>query len=171
MTFKTIDDYNAMILKDPYFEGRWSYYSKIINISKEIRPRTILEIGSNGFNLINESSTLELEKQYNADFYWDITKTPWPFDDKQFDLVIALQVWEHLGCSQREAFIELKRVSKNAILSFPYKWLVGDTNHYNITKNIINFWTLEEEYVLQRIVKNTKNLKNNKYRLINWYEF
>jgi hypothetical protein len=153
MIFKTLDEYKAALVTSPYLEGRWSYYSKVINMVKEIKPKTILEIGSNGFPLFHDSIKLEVDKMADAHVYWDITQTPWPFIDKEFDVVIALQVWEHLGNKQREAFIEARRVGKNVILSFPYKWKSGDADHLNITKDIIKYWTLDEDYILQRIVK------------------
>lgn len=168
MTFKTIDDYKLALADNPYFEGRWPHFVKVINIIKEIKPKNILEIGANGFCLCEESTKLDIDQSIDADIYWDITKIPWPIDEKKFDLVIALQVWEHLGDKQREAFIEMRRVTKNAILSYPYKWKSGDSEHLNITKDIIKFWTLDEEYLLERIVKSPKRDKD---RIIYWYEF
>lgn len=54
--------------------------------------------------------------QHNA------TEKPWPIANKQYDLFIALQVWERLDNKQSRAFREVMRVSRAAILSFPYLW-------------------------------------------------
>ncbi len=60
------------------------------------------------------------EKYINKEFKHDAIVVPWPIDDKAYDLFIALQVWEHLERKQKEAFEEVMRTSKAAILSFPY---------------------------------------------------
>jgi hypothetical protein len=39
--------------------------------------------------------------------------------DNAYDLFVALQVFEHLGTSQREAFREVRRVARHAIISLP----------------------------------------------------
>lgn len=67
--------------------------------------------------------------------------------NKQYDLLIALQVWEHLDNKQTRAFRELKRVAKRAILSFPYEWTGGEQKpshraHRDIDKALISDWTL-----------------------------
>jgi SAM-dependent methyltransferase len=77
---------------------------------------------------------------------WDINNVPFPLKDNQFDFSVALQVWEHLD-NQQNAFKELYRISKNIILSFPYKWKSTKCNrHYNITDEKINEWTCNLPY-------------------------
>jgi hypothetical protein len=40
-------------------------------------------------------------------FTFDATTKPWPINDKQYDLFIALQVWEHLDNKQSRALEKL----------------------------------------------------------------
>jgi SAM-dependent methyltransferase len=41
--------------------------------------------------------TLDFNPAVNPDVVWDLNKTPWPFDDNQFDEIHAYEVLEHLG--------------------------------------------------------------------------
>jgi hypothetical protein len=52
-------------------------------------------------------------------YLYDARKTPWPFKDKQYDLFIALRVFQHLFPKQKEAFLEAKRIAKNIIIVVP----------------------------------------------------
>lgn len=68
----------------------------------------------------------------NIRYLHDATITPCPIEDKAYDLLIALQVWEHLEGKQQDVFKEVMRVSKMAILSFPYKWKTSCPIHSGI---------------------------------------
>ena len=62
-------------------------------------------------------------------------------------MFIALQVWEHLGNKQSRAFREVMRISRSAVLSFPYDWDCpkGNANypeHHRIDEELIGDWTL-----------------------------
>lgn len=77
----------------------------------------------------------------------DATEKPWPVGDKQYAMFTALQVWEHLGNKQSRAFREVMRISKSAVLSFPYKWKCPKTNanypeHQMIDEELIGDRTL-----------------------------
>jgi hypothetical protein len=90
------------------------------------------------------------EKSINKIHEHDATIVPWPIKDKEYDLFIALQVWEHLAGKQKEAFREAMRTSKMAILSFPYMWdcPIDNANypeHHMISEEIIREWTLNIE--------------------------
>lgn len=68
--------------------------------------------------------------------------TSWPISDQSYDLVIALQVWEHLGDRQVEAFAELPRIARYAILSLPYKCRRrSNPSHSNIDDAVVRRWT------------------------------
>ena len=79
---------------------------------------------------------------------FDATTKPWPIADKAYDMFIALQVWEHLDGKQTRAFREVMRVSKKAVLSFPYHWEGGIADkpshraHRDIDMELIRDWTL-----------------------------
>ena len=72
----------------------------------------------------------------------DATKVPWPFEDKQFGLFIALQVFEHLGKRQPDAFREVRRVARHAIISLPIDWDMGDPKniHHMIPEERVLSW-------------------------------
>lgn len=140
-----------------YYEGRWAYISEVTGIIKK-HPgiRRVLELGPSHHTIVKNCDIMVkpeddvwgrpenvVAKQYEH----DATVMPWPIKDKEYDLFIALQVWEHLAGRQREAFGEVMRTSKTAILSFPYKWDCPKDNanypeHHMIDKDVISGWTL-----------------------------
>ena len=143
---------------------RWDQYLfKVAELAAEINPNTVLEIGTNGIGLYFDSDSMGITPKTNPTFLHDATVAPWPFKDKQYDLGIATQVWEHLGTGQTVAFGELQRTCKKAILSFPYLWQCDPTDcHYNITAEKINEWTNNCKYSKEYVIY---------YRLIRLYEF
>jgi len=157
-------------------ESRWAYTSQVIDKIKTI-PRSInsvLEVGCASMPLCKTSTVMDLRKSFlstlrNPWVRHDATDTPWPFEDKQFDLFVALQVWEHLGGKQEQAFSEVMRISKGAILSFPYLWRMEDESncHHMVTKKMIKKWTCG--------IKPSKVIKSQKGsgppRLIYHFEF
>lgn len=120
--------------------SRWDYISLAINEIELLQPSSICETGSEGMYLSNDSTIIELipKNSGHEEIIHDLNNIPYPIKNKQFDLFIALQVWEHLN-NQIEAFKEVRRISHNAILSFPHKW-IGDSTH-NVSKNDISRWT------------------------------
>jgi hypothetical protein len=118
--------------KDGY-RYRWKYMGYVIEQLKTMNPKTICEAGANGVLLCKESFSMDLPD-------YDLNLIPYPFKDKQFDCFVALQVWEHLN-KRSEAFREVTRISKAAILSFPYEWKHGDKRHRNIDWKKIKKWT------------------------------
>jgi hypothetical protein len=73
--------------------------------------------------------------------------------DKYFDCFVALQVWEHLE-NHEQAFNEVMRISKTAILSFPYRWTHSDKQHNNIDESVIAKWTCNIPPVHVKKIKN-----------------
>ena len=78
-----------------------------------------------------------------ADLQHDIGKAPWPARDGEYDLVVALQVWEHLEGRQRQAFAEARRVGRRVLLSLPYLWQCPGDCHHGIDDDMIFGWTGE----------------------------
>lgn len=72
----------------------------------------------------------------------DATVAPWPIEDRAYDLFVGLQVFEHLGTRQAEAFREVRRVACHAILSLPIGWQMDDpTNcHHGLTMERVFSW-------------------------------
>ena len=136
----------------PYWKNRWvSYLKDVAELTLKLNPKKVLEIGSFELPLCLESDTMDIIGE--PTYFHDATNVPYPIPDKYYDLVISTQVWEHLGTGQREAFKEVKRISKAAIFTFPYLWKnPEDVIHFNIDKRKINFWTCEEPFVVERKV-------------------
>jgi len=123
------------------YEKRWGYNSVVIDMMNKLEFDSVLEAGSMGLPLAVEGETLDKNDKFHPTYIHDLTVFPYPFKDKQFDLFVALQVWEHLGESQRPAFLEAARIAKNVILSFPYKWKAGSAIHIGVDENVIAGWT------------------------------
>jgi len=51
-------------------------------------------------------------------------------------------VFEHLGTRQPEAFLEVRRVARNAILSLPIDWVMADPRncHHLVTEERVLGW-------------------------------
>jgi len=132
------------------FNGRWNYLSVVINQLKLINPQTVLELGAYKINLTNISDNMDLELSYidpdnisNKTYIQDATSLPWDIPDKYYDVFVALQVFEHFeNQKQSEVFNEAMRISKNVILSLPYKWnKPDDLMHHMIDDKKIKKWT------------------------------
>ena len=159
MELITYERYSKKVekLKDRYWlkskDVRWNYMLPVLRIIKEINPETAIELGTHKVSLMNFSDTIALEIETvdpdnikNNNFIFDASKTPWPIEDKKYDLFVALQVLEHLGPNQEKVFSEIKRISKNVIISLPYKWnCPDDKEHHMIDDIVINKWTKNEK--------------------------
>jgi hypothetical protein len=103
--------------------------SIVIDVLREyVQPRSILEIGCNGIPLSSDSHTMDISDRHypqGLTYLHNAAKLPWPIGDKVYDVVVALQVFEHLDDSrvkQTSIFREATRVANSVVLSLPYKW-------------------------------------------------
>jgi len=127
---------------DPYYEGRKAYMTLAQKLALTFSPENALEIGPgpSGLPILRGSDTMDLRG--DPTYRHDAGLVPWPVADKSYDVVIALQVWEHLCGKQRAAFSEVKRVAcRGAVLSFPYMWGAGSDIHREIGFRQIVEWT------------------------------
>lgn len=143
--------------KEEYYAGRWAYLQEVIKLVGEIAPRSVLELGPALFTVVKNSDIMrkpEIDKWGmpahidSMEYLHDATKTPWPVI-KKYDLFIALQVFEHLTGCQAQAFKEVKRIARYAILSLPYRWDCPRDNpnypeHHMIDESTILEWTKGE---------------------------
>lgn len=96
--------------------------------------RTALELGPHvrsiivGADVMDRKALPDLVTEGRLTVH-DATAAPWPFADKSYDLFVALQVFEHLGSRQREAFAEARRIARHAIVSLPIDWVMEDPSH------------------------------------------
>lgn len=113
---------------------RWAYHRLSIEWAKELgltSPERVLEMGPMGVTIVNGAKTVDYDASknnrdwliegYRPTYLLDARKTPWPFGDKEFDLIVALRIFHHLVPNQRAAFHEARRTSKALILVVPGK--------------------------------------------------
>ncbi|MDZ4241922.1 MAG: hypothetical protein U1D99_03755 [Candidatus Omnitrophota bacterium] len=129
--------YEENALKNPAwksYRARWSYHAVAIEIVKSLdisSPRGVLEIGPFGANVIQGSDTMDLPSgewrmpDYGRTIRHDARSIPWPFQEKRYELLIALRVWHHLAPFQEEAFREAKRIAHHIIIACPENEIVG----------------------------------------------
>lgn len=142
-------DFDRLSAHDPYYAGRWPYFEKAGRVVMALRLfGPVLEIGPYRFPLVIGSDTMDIRDIYKPTFQWNAGCPTWPVKDKTYDLLIGLQVWEHLGENQHVAFSEACRVSKWILLSFPFKWnCPKDKIHHGIGPEKISSWTNGMEYM------------------------
>ena len=144
-------EFDEMVAGDPYYRGRWGYTSVALVEAARLMVRddlrTALEVGApvkpilTGAHVMDYRLRDELDPSVEVTVH-DATKVPWPFKDKAFGLFIALQVFEHLGKRQAEAFREVRRVARHAIISLPIDWDMGDPKniHHMISQEKVLSW-------------------------------
>jgi hypothetical protein len=154
----TYDDYLGLLdgPRGGYYTGRWAYFKEVLQLVEREKPESVIELGPGFLPVVKNSDIIinpdgdqfgrPVTLEGNV-FTFDATTKPWPIGDKQYDLFLALQVWEHLDNKQSRAFREVMRVSKSAILSFPYNWEGGEDKpshraHRRIDRELIADWTL-----------------------------
>ncbi|MBD3194902.1 MAG: methyltransferase domain-containing protein [Candidatus Lokiarchaeota archaeon] len=160
MKYVNWKEYTKLGMRRPYYRERWCYIREVVNIIKKIDPESVLELGVRHIRVVKNSDVMDL-KDYDigAKYVMDARKLPWPIPDNEYDLFIALEVFEHLKKTNRsDIFREIKRTSNMAILSFPYKWDWPDKDnpHYMIDDDIIKEWTDYHEPVIEKVVMNRK---------------
>lgn len=133
----------------------------------------VLELGPYKSPLIEDEDVMDITDDFiknypiniNSFFKHDCSVTPYPIENKKYDLVIACQVMEHLGIygQQKKIFDEFERISKRAIISLPYKWYAPDMrDHHMIDERMIDYWAKNRKYSFQMIINS---------RIIRIYEF
>lgn len=138
----THSEYRRAREQHRYLKSRWNYYREAIAMAERLAPRRVLEIGCRYTPLFPGGDRLDYMAEFRPTILHDATVVPWPIADQSYDLVIALQVWEHLGNRQREAFAELPRIARYAILSLPYKWRRrSNPSHSNIDDAVVSRWS------------------------------
>jgi hypothetical protein len=135
-------EFNSAAATDKYFRGRWHYFEEAIKVAARLRPKSVLEIGAYTLPLFYGSDRLDIRRRKAVTVVHDIRKTPWPMSAAAYDLLIALQVWEHLNGRQEAAFLEACRLAKHVLLSVPYKWNVpANPSHHAIDEVKTARWT------------------------------
>ena len=172
--FLTKDIIHNLEKNDEYYKDRWSYYEEVIDIISSLRNiDNILEIGPYKSPLIEGIDVIDITDRYMGEYPFKINKfynhncieTPYPIEDKKYDLVIACQVMEHLGMrgEQRRIFDEFERISNKVIISLPYKWFNPNMrDHHMIDEKMIDYWANNRKPVFQSFIN---------HRIVRVYEF
>ena len=135
----------------PYYRARTVYMRAAGDLADELIDRdgltTALELGPHLRPLIVGADVMDLRlspdlQTTGRQVAADATKAPWPFADRAYDLFVALQVFEHLGTRQADAFHEVRRVARHAILSLPIDWEMDDPKncHHRLSHERVLEW-------------------------------
>lgn len=147
----TEPEFDEMAARFPYYKGRWGYMSAALaqasTIIRRHGVRTALELGAPvrpilvGADVMDIKARPELDPSVPITIH-DATQAPWPVGDKAYDLFLALQVFEHLRDRQPEAFREVRRVARHAIISLPIDWEMDDPKncHHRIPEERVLSW-------------------------------
>lgn len=121
-------------------DNRWSYMGPICERLARLEG-SVLELGPATTPIVPGADTMD-RRSYGIPltYEWNATIAPWPIADKQYDIFIALQVFEHLKGKQSRAWGEVCRIANRAIISVPWEW-PGDGSHSGIDNKTIRSWT------------------------------
>lgn len=145
LKFLTYDEFSGLVAaqegihwsKD-LLNARWTYHESVVRILEELNldsPDSVLEVGTMGAQVVSGSKTMDLPKAdqepragwlHNCHpgdtIFHDARSTPWPFHDKQFEVVVALRVLQHLTPCQETALRECFRVANHVIIVVDYEY-------------------------------------------------
>lgn len=134
-------------------------HRKVIDLIKGtgIAPKDILELGSGNYPLLDGSDTMDKSPAGNPVFLHDIRRMPWPVA-RRYKMILALQVFEHLGECQARVFEEMKKTADHAIITVPYMWNNTKTkslidSHCRIGEAQIVYWTGNYPAVLTKLIR------------------
>lgn len=112
-------------------EGYWDYPAHWITFREIMKhkPESVLEIGcARGYLLkrlqdegiraegLEVSDHCYLTRVCDGVQVWDLTQTPWPFKDQEFDLCFSAAVLEHIPAAKIDAIAaEIRRVTKRGL--------------------------------------------------------
>jgi Methyltransferase domain len=140
-------EFDDVARRFPYYGPRGRYLSNAARIADELIAtkdlERALEVGPHlrplivGADVIDRKANADLALEPSAELLvHDLRRVPWPIADGRYDLFVALQVFEHLGDAQNQAFREVVRVARHAIISLPIDWDMDDpTNSHHMISN------------------------------------
>ncbi|MET0801921.1 MAG: class I SAM-dependent methyltransferase [Actinomycetota bacterium] len=147
----TLAEFEMVAAGDAYYGGRRRYFGAAAWLASDLIERygvaTALELGPNVRPLLSGADVMDRVERPGLEasghiILHDATSIPWPFGDRQYDLFVALQVFEHLGESQAAVFAEVRRVACHAMISLPIDWEMDDPRnpHHGITHERVLSW-------------------------------
>ncbi len=120
---------SADVYNEAYYDtfGRFASYFFQIDLTRELKPRSVLEVGP-GNGLVSahlsrigiDVTTCDFDKRVKPDVIADIRELPLP--ENRFDTVLAFEILEHIPFADvPKALAEIARVSRrHAVISVPY---------------------------------------------------
>jgi hypothetical protein len=147
----TREQFVALRADDPYYADREQYMAAAARTAGHLISRhqlvSALELGPYRQPIVTGSDVIELRPPSGLRgarrlIVHDATSVPWPFNDRTYDLFVALQVFEHLDGHQRAVFKEVCRIARHAVISVPIDWEMRDpTNcHHMISRETALSW-------------------------------
>ena len=118
----------------------------------------VLDIGCGDKKLIKRLKgnhiTVDVWEPFKPDVVWDLNKLPLPFPDGMFDIVLMLDVIEHLNKENGKKLLEeVKRITKGKIIIFTPLWWTENLYYMNDINSIYygnpyekhqSLWTRED---------------------------
>lgn len=109
---------------------RWDYHEKTIKLVKSLKlkeARSVLEMGTMGVQIVHGSDTIDYAERWNfrnkkPTIMHDARLLPWPIGNKQYELFVALRVFQHLAPFQKDCIQESMRIAKRVILVLPRRY-------------------------------------------------
>ncbi len=106
---------------------RWDYHCRVIELIKAVKLNSAsiaLEMGTMGVSCVKGSATIDYAERWNfpgkePTYLHDARIVPWPVKDKQYELFVALRVYQHLAPYHKECILEAMRIAKKVILVVP----------------------------------------------------
>ena len=105
---------NLRIIKR-YLFPKWYYEWPII--LKKANNCCCLQLGSGLDTKIPGSINIDINQKVFPDVLFDLNNEKWPFENNQFDMVIAISILEHLD-DLFKAMSEIHRISKPGALIY-----------------------------------------------------
>ena len=111
-------------------DTRWDYHNRVVEIIKATGiddSNKVLEMGTMGVSCVKGSDTIDYAERWdfegkNPTYIHDARLTPWPIENKKYDIFVALRVFQHLVPSQPQAVKESFRIAKKIVLVIPEKY-------------------------------------------------
>jgi hypothetical protein len=142
----TKPEFEAVAKRHWYYYARGRYMSVVAALAGDLIEahglQSALEHGPHLRPVIVDADVMDLKAQPDLQILpperlvlHDATRAPWPIADRQYDLFVALRVFEHLGDAQNAAFREVCRVARHAMISVPIDWEMDDPRncHHRIS--------------------------------------
>ena len=137
----TEKEFNETAKTEKYYTpDRWEYMKEVCSYLAEKDEKTkVLEIGAFKLPLVPGSALMDIKKYVENTQIHNADSFPYPYKDKEFDVIIILNTIEHLKNKQK-VFTELKRIGSEIIVCLPYRWQKCEENHRGISCQLIKTW-------------------------------